>query len=99
MKDLDDIPKRDDNHEIQETSETAFRTSISECGCFFIQREDRRVYGTDFQLEVIDAASMTNIRVHVQLKGTKCSELEDGSVNRSVTRTNLNYLLLIGHPS
>lgn len=93
MKHLDDLPKRDNNHEIQEIAETAFRTSISECGCFSIQQEDRNDFGTDFQLEVIDDESATNIRVHVQLKGTQSSALEDGSVSRSIKRANLNYLL------
>lgn len=93
MKHLDDLPKRDNNHEVQEIAETAFRTSISKCGCFSIQREDRHDFGTDFQLEVKDDGNATNIRVHVQLKGTQSSALEDQSVSRSVKRTNLNYLL------
>ena len=93
VKHLDDLPKRDSNHETQEIAETAFRIAVSECRCFAIQKEDRNDYGTDFQLEVIDGSSMTNIRVDVQLKGTKSPELKNGSVSRSVTRTNLNYLL------
>ncbi|GAB1260006.1 DUF4365 domain-containing protein [Aurantivibrio plasticivorans] len=93
MEHLDDFPERDSNHKIQEVAETAFRTAISQCECFVIQHEDRRDYGTDFQLEVIDNESMTNVRIHVQVKGTECQELNDGSVSRSVARSNLNYLL------
>ncbi|WP_444939193.1 DUF4365 domain-containing protein [Microbulbifer sp. JMSA002] len=93
MEHLDDFPKRDGNHKIQEVAETAFRTSISQCACFHIQQEDRRDYGTDFQLEVINNDSMTNVRIHVQVKGTECQELSDDSVSRSVAKSNLNYLL------
>ena len=67
--------------------------SISECGYFLIQQEDRRDYGTDFQLEVINNGNMTNVRIHVQVKGTECQELWDSSVSRPVARSNLNYLL------
>ena len=93
MKHLDNFPERDGNHKIQEVAETAFRTAISQCEFFAIQQEDRRDYGTDFQLEVINNESMTNVRIHVQVKGTECQELSDGSVSRSVARSNLNYLL------
>lgn len=93
LKHLDDFPTRDENHKTQEVAETAFRNSVSEGGFFFIQHEDRRDYGTDFQLEVINNSTMTNVRIHVQVKGTEAQELSDGSISRSVARTNLNYLL------
>lgn len=93
MDHLDDLPKHDDNHKTQEIAETAFRDSISERSIFIIQREDRRDYGTDFQLEVVENCRVTNIRVHVQLKGTKSEMLSDKSVSRVVARANLNYLL------
>ena len=72
MSNLDDLPKRDENRRIQEKSETVFRTAISECGEFEIQSnsKDNYDYGTDFQIEAINAGAMTNVRVHVQLKGT-----------------------------
>ncbi len=94
MTHLDDLPKRDENHRIEELSESAFRTAITGCGAFVIQSEDRRDYGTDFQIEVCDGRSMTNIRVQVQLKGTNCKENSDGSVSRKISRANLNYLLM-----
>lgn len=93
MEHLDDLPKRDNNHETQEIAETAFRTAISESKCFVIQQEDRRDYGTDFQLEVTNNGKMTNTRVHVQLKGTKSSGTSNGAVSRRVCRKNINYLL------
>lgn len=94
MTHLDDLPKRDENHRIAELSESAFRSAVTECGAFVIQSEDRRDYGTDFQIEVCDGGAMTNIRVQVQLKGTNCKENSDGSVSRQVSRATLNYLLM-----
>ena len=94
MSCLDDLPKRDRNHRIQEQSGTAFRTAISECGEFVVQSEDERDYGTDFQIEASDAGAMTNVRVHVQLKGTGRERNTDGSVSLSIDRANLNYLLM-----
>ena len=94
MKHLDDFPKYDENHRIQELSESAFHSAITECGAFFIQKEDKKDYGTDFQIEVRDDGAMTNIRVHVQLKGTKCKENSDGSISRDVSRSTLNYLAM-----
>ena len=40
---------------------------------------------------------MTNVRLHVQLKGTDGAENSDGSVSVSIRRQNLNYLAM--HPS
>ena len=95
MSYLDDLPRRDKNREIQEQSETVFRAAIFECEEFVIQSVlDRHDYGTDFQIEGKDAGAMTNVRVHVQLKGTGCKANADGSVSLSVKRTNLNYLAM-----
>jgi len=93
MKHLDDLPKRDSNHDTQEVAETAFRTAVSACGLFVVQQEDRSDYGTDYQIEARDGEKMTNIRVHVQLKGTESDANTNGTVSRSVARSNLNYLL------
>ncbi|MCY7297416.1 DUF4365 domain-containing protein [Alteromonas sp. a30] len=93
MKHLDDFPTRDNNHEIQEQAETAFRNAVSDFGEFIIQKEDRKDYGTDFQLEVIKDGGVANIRIHVQVKGTNSKQLSNTSVSLSVARTNLNYLL------
>ena len=69
MSYLDDLPKRDRNRGIQEQSETAFQTAISECREFVVRPEDKNDYGTDYLIEASDAGAMTNVRVHVQLKG------------------------------
>ena len=69
MSHLDDLPKRDRNSQIQEQSETAFQTAISGCGEFVVQ-SDKKDYGTDYVIEARDAGVRTNVRVHVQLKGT-----------------------------
>ena len=94
MSYLDDLPKRDRNHEILEQSETVFQTVISECGEFVIQSTGKYDYGTDFLIEASDAGAITNVRVHVQLKGTQYKKNTDGSVSLSINRTNLNYLAM-----
>lgn len=94
MKHLNDFPKYNNNHVIQELSESVFNSAITECDAFGIQTIDRKDYGTDFQIEVRDNGAATNIRVHVQLKGTNCKENLDGSISRDVSRSTLNYLAM-----
>ncbi len=94
MSCFDDLPKRDVNHRIQEQSEIAFRNAISGSDPFVVQSEDRYDYGTDFQIEASDAGVMTNVRVHVQLKGTLKEKNSDGIVAVSIERKNLNYLAM-----
>ena len=94
MSHLDRFPKRDRNRRIEEQSETAFRKAISECEEFVLQEVDNYDYGTDFQIEASDAGAMTNVRVHVQLKGTGRKTSADGSVGLSIDRKNLNYLAM-----
>ena len=93
MSYLDDLPKHHSSHGIEDQSKTAFRVAISECQEFIIQ-SDECDYGTDFVIEAMDAGKMTNIRVHVQVKGTNCDPRADGSVGVSVDRSNVNYLLM-----
>jgi tetratricopeptide (TPR) repeat protein len=90
---LDDFPIRDQNSELAEQAEAAFEHSVVEAGQFVIQQRDRHDYGTDFQLAAKHSSSITNFRVHVQLKGTGKAENKDGSISVSVARTNLNYML------
>ena len=94
MSYLDDLPKRDENRRIEEQSETAFQTAISECGEFVVRPENKNDYGADFQIEATDVGAMTNVRVHVQLKGTDRKKNADSSVSLSIDRTNLNYLAM-----
>ena len=93
MSHLDDLPRRHSSHHIEDRSKTVFRVVISECHDFIIQSDDRD-YGTDFVIEAIDAGQPTNVRVHVQIKGTNCNAREDGSISVSVARSNVNYLLM-----
>lgn len=93
MSHLDDLPKRDSTHRLEDRSKAAFRAAISAAEKFVIQ-SDASDYGTDFMIEAIDAGEMTNVRVHVQLKGTNCETSADGSLSVSVNRTNFNYLLM-----
>ena len=94
---LDDLPKRDPNHVIEEKAETAFHGRLTESGRFILQRADRKDYGTDCEIEVIEQDQATNVRVHVQLKGTERPLNADGSVSIEVSRSNLNYLLMHPH--
>ena len=90
---LDDLPKRDSTHRVEDRSKAAFRAAISVAEKFVIQ-SDESDYGTDFVIEAIDAGEMTNVRVHVQLKGTTRDANADGSLSVSVIRANINYLLM-----
>jgi len=94
---LNDFPKRDDNSELSTIAEVAFEQAIAEVGCFLVQQQDRKDYGTDFQIEAMQGGGMTNFRIHVQLKGTDSDANKDGSISISVKRTNLNYML--SHPN
>lgn len=90
---LDDLPERHESHDLADASEAAFEAAIRDQEFFLIQRKDKYDYGTDFQLEARDCKSMTNLRVHVQLKGTGVAARKDGSIGISVSRANLNYLI------
>lgn len=95
---LDDLPQRDAAHDIEKAAINAFENAITEAGLFVVQqRNDTNDYGTDIQIEARIGASMTNFRVHVQLKGTECKENSDGSVSISIDRKNLNYLVRQPH--
>jgi tetratricopeptide (TPR) repeat protein len=90
---INDLPKRSSSRNTEETAEAAFFSALESCGLFINQGSDRHDYGSDIQIEAIHGNAVTNIRVHVQLKGTNRHENMDGSVSLSVQRTNLNYLL------
>ncbi len=94
MNHFDDLPRRDQNHEIKDDALAAFQKRLVASGCFVLQAFDRKDYGTDCQVEVVAAGQATNVRVHVQLKGTKRAFNADGSLSISVERTNLNYMLM-----
>jgi len=94
MNHLDELPRRDRNHEIEDAAIAAFQARLTECGAFILQAQDRKDYGTDCQIEVMADGSATNTRIHVQLKGTERGLNTDGSLSVEVRRTNLNYLLM-----
>ena len=97
MNPFDDLPKRDRNREIEEKAEAAFQKLISQSEDFIFQGADRKDYGTDCQIELVHQKQLTNVRVHVQLKGTENALKTDGSVSAEISRTNLNYLLAQPH--
>jgi tetratricopeptide (TPR) repeat protein len=94
---LDDLPKRDANHVAEEKAEAAFQGRLTASGRFILQRADRKDYGTDCEIEVVDQEQATNVRVHVQLKGTERPLNADASLSIEVSRSNLNYLLMHPH--
>jgi hypothetical protein len=94
MSHFDELPRRDRNHEIEDEAAAAFQKRLTESGAFILQVSDRKDYGTDCQIEVMADGQATNVRVHVQLKGTERPLNADGSLSVEVRRTNLNYLLM-----
>jgi hypothetical protein len=91
---LDDLPSRAEEHV---TSDIA-RHKIKELFCdpFFIVRDEvDSDYGIDLSIEALidNGKSPTNIRAHIQLKGSGKLPNEDGSFSCGVSRSNLNYLL------
>ncbi|WP_298373613.1 DUF4365 domain-containing protein [Azospirillum sp.] len=97
MNHFDDLPKRNHNHVIEEKAEAAFKIRLSESGSFILQGVDRKDYGSDCQIEVVDQGQATNVRLHAQLKGTERAPNADGSISVEIRRTNLNYLLMHPH--
>lgn len=89
---LNDLPKRDANSAIERAAQAAFEKFVSESSDVF-QQIDRKDFGTDYQLEVAHGGAATNVRLHVQLKGTAKAANKDGSVSVEIDRTNLNYLM------
>lgn len=97
MDHLDDLPKRHRAHVTESKAEAAFQNMLSSSEDFVFQASDRKDYGTDCQIEVIDRESATNVRIHVQLKGTEGDVNVDGSLSVEIRRSNLNYLLAQPH--
>lgn len=97
MGSFDDMPGRGRNRATEAKAEAAFRSLIADSPDFMVQRADENDFGTDCQIEVLDQGCGTNIRLHVQLKGTERDLNVDGSLSISVERTNLNYLIAQGH--
>lgn len=93
MKSLDELPQRERAHDTADAAETAFCAAIETCNLFIVQQKDRNDYGTDVQIEAREGKAVTNIRAHVQLKGTESAPNANGSISVAVARTNLNYLL------
>ncbi len=94
MNPFDKLPRHPQNHEIEDHALAAFQKRLVKSGCFILQAPDRKDYGTDCQVEVVAGGQATNVRVHVQLKGTERALNADGSVSIAVERTNLNYMLM-----
>lgn len=94
---LNDLPKRDVNRDIERAAQTAFEQFVASSQDVFRQREDQWDFGTDYQLEVHHNGQATNVRLHVQLKGTRKAANQDGSVSIEIDRSNLNYLMMYAY--
>jgi len=63
MGHVDDLPRRDRSHDIEEEAIIAFQRRLLESRVLILQGADRKDYGTDCQIEVIDGGRATNVRV------------------------------------
>lgn len=90
MNDFDDLPIQNPAQHIQDEAEAAFEQTIRTSNLFDWQQKDRRDYGTDYQIEAIKNNRRTNIRLHIQLKGT---EKQNKETSTTIQRSNLNYLI------
>jgi hypothetical protein len=89
-----DLPRQNPQEPTRLAAEATLEADIRRVGIFVDhEKRDRHDYGTDYQLEIVDGGARTNVRVHVQLKGTNAAANKDGSLSVAVTRPNLNYLL------
>ena len=93
MNAFEDLPKRNRNSATEEKAVASFQELISRSKDFILQCADLKDYGTDCQIEVMLPDRVTNVRVHVQVKGTERDLNADGSISIEVNRANLNYLL------
>jgi tetratricopeptide (TPR) repeat protein len=96
MEHLNDLPRRSKARDIETQAKVSFENLIARSKVFDIQGRDIHDNGTDYQIEVYENGSATNARVDVQLKGTEAKANSDNTVSISVSRSNLNYLLV--HP-
>ena len=94
MDHFDDLPKHHSNRITESKAEAALQNLLSKSEDFVLQASDRKDYGADCQIEVIDRGSATNVRIHVQLKGTEKTSNADGSISVEISRPTLNYLLM-----
>lgn len=94
MDHFDDLPKHHSNRITESKAESALQNLLSKSEDFILQTSDRKDYGTDCQIEVIDRGSATNVRIYVQLKGTEKTHNADGSISIDISRSTLNYLLM-----
>lgn len=90
---LSNLPKVDENSEIQENSLNAL-TNLLPTNQFCLRDERIRDYGVDASLEILENGNATNFRTQIQLKGTRSLKPnKDGSYSLQVDTHNLNYLL------
>jgi tetratricopeptide (TPR) repeat protein len=97
MDHLDDLPTRHASHRIEAQAVAAFDFQLSKLDGFTLQVKDQSDYGSDAQIEVADGDKATNVRVHVQIKGTERAPNADGTISIAVRRETLNYLLAQPH--
>ena len=93
MNSFDNLPLSDRQEQLEELSFRAFQ-NILPIGKFRFRDERGKDKGVDASIELLEGYANTNFRAQLQLKGTdSVNENEDGSIPRSVSVRNLNYLL------
>lgn len=85
------LPKRAYTHKLETESKRVFENILDE-NLFIIQSEDKKDYGTDLQIELIDNENVTNYLTQIQLKATEAVSNKNQSVSVSVEVSNVNYL-------
>lgn len=71
---LDDLPKRGADRVTEEKTEAVFQSCFTASGRFILQRPDRKHYGTDCEIEVVDQDLATNVRAPRFFVDFGCSE-------------------------
>lgn len=94
MNTFKNLPRDNPAQPIQDAAELAFEQFIRQNHTLFsLSRPDRSDYGSDYQIEAKDGEYRTNLRSHVQLKGSNNIPNTDDSISITIDVSNLNYLI------
>lgn len=90
---FDNLPKRPQQHKTESKAVTALRLQLNSELFLEQSSSDENDYGTDIIIEAMMPDNSTNIRIHIQLKGTEADLNKDSSLSISnIATANVNYL-------
>ena len=93
---MNQLPKENKNDYSEEEALLAFKREILNEKLFINQKEDRKDYGIDVEIEAKKTLNNikypANIRIQVQLKGTDKKLNKDNSLSFGIYSKNINYL-------